>query len=96
MKRTYELMNPVELRSGRFQGLAPGLDTLSGKTVGILSNQKINADRVLEQLAAELGKRYGLGKVLKRVKRIQSQEAPDQTLNELAGLADFVISGVGD
>ena len=96
MKKTYEILNPVELRSGRLQSLAPGLDTLSGKTVGILSNQKINADLVLERLATELGKRFELGTVLKHVKTIQSQEAPAQILNDLAERSDFVISGVGD
>ena len=96
MKSSFEIISPVELQSSRVQWLAPGLDTLSGKSVGILSNQKINADAVLERLAAELGKRFGLGTVVKHVKTIQSQEAPAQILNDLAERSDFVISGVGD
>ena len=96
MKRTYEILNPAELKSSRFETLAPGLDTLDGKTVGILSNQKINAGPVLDRLASELGKRYGLRGVLKRAKKIQSQDAPAQILNDLAGMSDFVINGVGD
>jgi hypothetical protein len=96
MKSNYELFSPVELQSSRFHSLAPGLDTLNGKTVGILSNQKINADTVLERLAGELGKRFGLGTVVKHIKTLQSQEAPAQILNDLAERSDFVISGVGD
>jgi hypothetical protein len=37
---------------------APRLSTLNGKTVGLWSNQKLNASRILEMVRAELAARY--------------------------------------
>ena len=38
--------------------IAPRLDTLDGKTLGLWSNEKINASRLLEMIQEELAKHY--------------------------------------
>jgi hypothetical protein len=91
-----EVLSPAAAASAAALTLAPGLATLRGKTVGVLSNQKVNADEVLDGLTAQLEARFGIREVVKRVKRIQSQGAPAPTLDELAKQCDVVITGVGD
>jgi hypothetical protein len=91
-----EVMNPTAPAGQAAVPLAAGLDTLEGKTIGVLSNQKVNADEVLEALAARLRSHYGVRDVVKRVKRIQSQGAPTSVLNELLERSDAIITGVGD
>lgn len=93
---TYVMLKPTAGGSTLSASLAPGLDTLQGKTVGILSNQKVNADEVLEALVTAIQQKYKIARVIKRTKRIQSQSAPPDLMNDLVSLCDAVIHGVGD
>ena len=92
---TYIMLRPTAVGRTSSASLAPGLDTLHGKTLGILSNQKINADEVLEALVTALQHRYKTATVVKRTKLIQSQPAPSDVMNDLVNLCDAVIHGVG-
>ncbi len=49
-----EVLNPVQEAVTEKIGIAPRLSDLSGKVVGLYSNKKLNADRVLEMIAQEL------------------------------------------
>lgn len=96
MSGPIEVLSPAAVAGSAAMPLAPGVASLRGKTVGVLSNQKINADEVLDGLTAQLKARHGVREVVKRVKRIQSQGAPVETLDDLAKQCDIVITGVGD
>ena len=61
----------------------PRFADLRGKVVGLLDNSKPNADRLEERFEELLRLRFGLAGV-------------KQVLDELAGQADFIISGLGD
>lgn len=74
----------------------PRLDSLKGKTIGILDNSKPNADKLAERLAELLQERYGAAKVITRRKLTAQQGAPKNYIEELAGEADFVLAGLGD
>lgn len=93
---TYVMLKPTAGGSMLSASLAPGLDTLEGKTLGIFSNQKVNADQVLDAVAAAVQEKYKVARVIKRTKRIQSQTAPPEVMNDLVDLCDAVIHGVGD
>jgi hypothetical protein len=93
---TYVMLTPTAGGSTLSASLAPGLDTLEGKTLGIFSNQKVNADQVLDAVAAAIQQKYKVAAVIKRTKRIQSQTAPPDVMNDLVNLSDAVIHGVGD
>ncbi len=93
---TYTMLKPTAVGRTKRASLAPGLDSLHGKTVGILSNQKINADEVLEAILAAMQEKYRIARVVKRTKRIQSQPAPSEVMNDLVNLCDAVVHGVGD
>ena len=51
-------LEPVQTPMGDIQRLAPRLSTLSCKTLGLYSNEKLNATRLLEMIAKELGNRF--------------------------------------
>jgi len=93
---TYVMLKPTAPGGSLRATLAPGLDTLEGKRIGILSNQKVNADAVLDALVSNIQEKYKIAGVVKRVKRIQSQTAPAELMNDLVTLSDAVIHGVGD
>ena len=76
--------------------VAPKLDTLNGKVLGILDNTKPNADRILDMVVELIAKRYKLAGVVKRRKPSASKGAPQEILDEMARECDFVIVGVGD
>ena len=93
---TYTMLKPTAVGRTKRASLAPGLDTLHGKTVGILSNQKVNADEVLEAILVAMQEKYKIARVIKRTKRIQSQPAPSEVMDDLVDLCDAVVHGVGD
>ena len=74
----------------------PRFADLRGKVVGLLDNSKPNADRLEERFEELLRLRFGVAGVMKRRKMTAQQGAPKQVLDELAGQADFIISGLGD
>ncbi len=49
-----EVLNPVQEAVVETIGIAPRLGDLSGKVVGLYSNKKLNADRLLAMIAEEL------------------------------------------
>jgi hypothetical protein len=74
----------------------PRFQNLRGKIVGLLDNSKPNADRLGERFEELLKERLGVAGVIKRRKITAQQGAPKEYLDELAGQADFIISGLGD
>ena len=93
---TYVMLKPTAAGRILRASLAPGLDTLQGKTLGILSNQKVNADAVLEAIGTAIQQKFNIARVIKRTKRIQSQPAPRDLMDDLVSSFDAIIHGVGD
>ncbi len=75
---------------------ARGVPSLSGRVVGFIDNTKPNFNHLVDDLAEVLVANYGVKKVLKRGKRVQSIPAPGAVLAELQAEADVVITGSGD
>jgi len=75
---------------------AGGVASLSGKVVGFIDNTKPNFNHLVDDLAEILVANYGVKKVLKRGKRVQSIPAPEAVYAELQAEADVVITGSGD
>lgn len=75
---------------------AGGVASLSGKAVGFIDNTKPNFNHLIDDLADILVEKYGVTRVLKRSKRVQSIPAPENVLAELREEADIVITGSGD
>ena len=68
---------------------------MRGKTVGIISNGKENTAPFFEYLSRILENKYGVLKVVQRIKGNYSAPAEDDLMAEIVGW-DAVLSGVGD
>ena len=55
-----KLVDPVVASSVTGAQLAPRLDTLDGKRIGLWSNRKLNADELLSCVEDELRKRHDI------------------------------------
>jgi hypothetical protein len=90
------LLNPEGSSQEGRELLAPRPGTLDGKTLGLLSNSKLNADAVLYAIGELLAERYGVKEIVHRTKPSFSLPAPDATFDEMVEGCDVVLAGVGD
>ena len=75
---------------------APALESLEGRTIGLLWNHKQNGDRLLLETADRLQARFG-GKVLPlATKNNASAPAPGDLLTNLSPECDYLITAAGD
>ena len=89
----------VEIRRGEGTGqfpLAPRLDQIQGKTVGLLDNIKPNTELFLKEIGRLFQERYGAADVLYRFKEAVSRPAPVEVIEDLAQHCDFVVTAIGD
>ena len=90
------LLNPEGSSQEGHEALAPRPGTLKGKTLGLLSNSKLNADAVLYAIGELLSERYGVESVVHHTKPSFSLPAPEETFEKMVEECDVVLSGVGD
>jgi len=89
-----EILNPTGMRTSRQIRLAPRThEILRGVRIGLLDNNKPNADKFLDHVGALLMKRYdSIELVAKRkMTRIEAD-----CLTELAARCDVVINAFAD
>ena len=75
---------------------APRLETLTGKRLGILWNNRLGGDKLLAHVATALKQRYGLQEVHFTRKTFIGNAAPTELLDALVNRVDAVVVGVGD
>jgi hypothetical protein len=90
------LLNPEGSSQEGHEALASRPGTLDGKTLGLLSNSKLNADAVLYAIGELLAERFDVKEIVHRTKPSFSLPAPDATFEELVEGCDVVLAGVGD
>src|SRR3546814_682635 len=95
MNETVFLMNPVGSNTVERHPIAPRLNTLAGKTIGLLDNTKKNADLLIRTAGEILIRDHGVLDVIYRRKISSSPAAPAAMLDELAQ-CDAVINAYGD
>ena len=91
-----KLIDPTVHPTIRTRSRAPVLDSLHGKTIGLLSNGKLNADLLLTTTAGIFAERHGCSVTKIYGKPSASAPAPADTLVELAEDCDFLITANGD
>ncbi len=90
-----QLLNPThEANPAGFEP-PPRLKTLSGATVGIISNGKEKTVPFFDLVSEHLLNRFGVAEVIRRVKRNYSAPAQTELMAEAMGW-DAVLAGVGD
>jgi hypothetical protein len=82
-------VNPEDRR------VAPGLDTLEGKVVGIIDNGQSNSTAMFHELAALIQERYRPAEVIFRTKPTHMQGAPTALMDDIVRRCDAVITGLG-
>lgn len=95
-ERRIELLDPTVGPSTGPGTLSPRLDTLTGKTVGVIWNGRLPGDKIIDQLLGSLKTRYGIKEVVFRRKPYIGNIAPPEIIDELSAKCDAVITGVGD
>jgi len=64
--------------------------------LGLLTNGKVNADRLLDLVREGLEARYRVREVIARAKPSASRVADPAMLEELAARCDAVVTAIGD
>jgi len=90
------ILDPTVLPDRAETALAPRLPALDDKVLGLLSNGKVNADRLLDLVREGLAARYRLREVVVRAKPSASRVADTELLRELSGRCDAVVTAIGD
>ena len=90
------IVDPTVVSNEANNARAPALDELRGKTIGLLSNRKLNADLLLLETAKCLQLRHG-GKILPMAHKLNpSAPAPAETLTNLTPECDYLLTATGD
>ena len=90
------LLSPEGSSQEGREPLAARPGSLSGKTIGLLSNSKLNADAVLYAIGELLAERYDVKSIIHREKPSFALPASEETFKELQEECDAVLAGVGD
>ena len=70
--------------------------TLDGVRLGLVSNSKLNADKVLLAIVDLLKERYEMETIVHERKLNFFLPAPDEIVDKIVNSSDVVIAGVGD
>ena len=92
---TYRVLDPTPGTASTAGRLAPRLDTLSGKTVGFISNGKKGTKGFFSHLERMLREEHGVARVEMRTKSNYSAPADPHIAAEIRHW-DAVVSGIGD
>ena len=91
-----QLYAPTSTTATRKRTRAPALAKLDGARIGILENGKLNAEEMLNEVAALFVQRHGCTVRSLASKSNASAPAPANTLVKVAQEVDFLITGLGD
>jgi hypothetical protein len=92
-----DILSPRGKRSTQYTAIAPRLETLSGKRIGLLDNKKSNADLLLDEVGRVLERDYGARIVVRRQKHETARAASSYGyIEELVGSVDAVVNAYGD
>lgn len=90
------LFDPTDKVERAPKVFAPRLDTLAGKTVGLLDISKSKGVFFLDRVEEVLREKYGVADVLRRMKSTVTRPAPAPIKAELTEKCDAVIEALSD
>ena len=91
-----QLYSPLSTTPKRKAFRAPALAAIDGMRIGVLENGKLNAEEMLNEVAALFVERNGCTVRTLASKSNASAPAPSSTLVKVAQEVDFLITGLGD
>lgn len=90
------LLNPLDRGSRSAKYLAPRLDSLNGKTMGLLNIGKNGSDVFLKRVEELICGEFNVAEVVHVNKPTFTRPAPADLIVQLANRCDFVIEGLAD
>jgi hypothetical protein len=90
------LFDPTDKVEHAHKAFAPRLDTLAGKTIGLLDISKSKGSFFLDRVEEVLRERYGVKDVLRRMKPTVTRPAPAPLKTELREKCDAIIEALSD
>lgn len=90
------LLDPTDVVEREPKAFAPRLDTLAGKTVGLLDISKSKGAFFLDRVEEVLREQYGVKDVLRRMKPTVARSAPAPLKAELTEKCDAIIEALSD
>ena len=90
------LLDPTDQMEQEPQAFAPRLESLSGKTVGLLDISKSKGASFLDRVEEVLRADYGVSEVVRRMKPTVARPAPDDLRAELVAQCDAIIEALSD
>ncbi|HXV80190.1 MAG TPA: hypothetical protein VEG60_09960 [Candidatus Binatia bacterium] len=94
MSEEVEIINPTGVRASKKIRLAPRRhESLCGRRIGLLDNNKPNADKFLDHIGSLLRKRYDSVELVSKRKMTRIEA---DCLKQLADQCDMVINAFAD
>jgi hypothetical protein len=90
------LLDPTSQVEQTKKDFAPRLETLAGKTIGLLDINKAKGEFFLDRLEEILREQYGVKEVLRRRKLTPGRTVPVDVKKELEEKCDAVIEALSD
>jgi hypothetical protein len=89
------LVNPFDETERAQAKVAPRLESLAGKTIGLLDISKPGGSFFLDHLECLLKERFNVAQVVRKMKPTFTKPAPETVIEEL-GNCDAVIEALAD
>ncbi len=93
---TIQFLDPEQPADVESITVSPRLETLAGKTIALMGNNKTNAAKLLKFIAEELDQEFGLKAAVVASKAFAGSNSPPELLQDLAAKSDALITGLGD
>ena len=90
------LLDPIAPNNASEKFLAPRLDGLDGKVMGLLNISKNGSDIFLDRVEELMREHFDLVDVVRVTKPTFARPAPQDLITELADQCDFVVEGLAD
>lgn len=92
---TIKFLDPRVTINPKDRPLVVGLETLEGKTVGIIDNGQANSTTMFQELAKLMEEKFNTKEVIFKTKPTHMQGAPKPIMQEILNRCDAVITGLG-
>ena len=92
---TIKFLDPRATVNPKERPLVPGIETLEGKTIGIIDNGQANSTTMFQELAKLMQEKFRTKEVIFKTKPTHMQGAPKAMMEEVLKRCDAVITGLG-
>ena len=89
------IVDPVSQPVSDDRGVAPRVDTLSGKALGFISNGWRSFDAIADQYSKVALEKYEVSEVVYRKNPSAASATPKDAIEELVSRTDAAVVGIG-